>query len=255
MITRSGVIAALFLVAAAPVPAQSLASRVGEVGTGTVRMRYAARDGICGNGTNIRMDRNRNGEWTSDCEPGPIRVALEVESGTVTEVRTYVGGRWRDGNATELGTVSAPLAAQYFFDLALRGTVIKGDLISAAVMADSTVTTEPLLRIARSQGVTKKVRKQAVFWLSQSAGEAATRGLVELVGDEAEDRDVREQAVFALSQLDHASGVPALVKVARTDKDPAIRKRAIFWLGQSEDPRAVELFEELLGTPRNPGGR
>ena len=28
--------------------------------------------------------------------------------------------------------------------------------------------------------------------------------------------------------------------------DPEIRRKALFWLGQSEDPRALALFEELL---------
>jgi HEAT repeat protein len=54
--------------------------------------------------------------------------------------------------------------------------------------------------------------------------------------------------VFALSQLDNDRGVPELIKVARTHRDPQIRKNAIFWLGQSEDPRAIALFEELLTT-------
>jgi hypothetical protein len=40
--------------------------------------------------------------------------------------------------------------------------------------------------------------------------------------------------------------VPALIRVARTNKDPELRKTALFWLGQSEDPRALDLFEEIL---------
>jgi len=60
------------------------------------------------------------------------------------------------------------------------------------------------------------------------------------------DREIREQAVFALSQRPKDEGVPALIRVARTNKDPEIRKRALFWLGQSGDPRALALFEELL---------
>jgi hypothetical protein len=35
----------------------------------------------------------------------------------------------------------------------------------------------------------------------------------------------------------------------RTHRDPDIRRRAIFWLGQSNDPRALALFEELLTAP------
>jgi HEAT repeat protein len=56
---------------------------------------------------------------------------------------------------------------------------------------------------------------------------------------------VRESAVFALSQQ-HEAGVPELIHIARTNRDPEIRRKAIFWLGQSNDPRALALFEDLL---------
>jgi len=34
--------------------------------------------------------------------------------------------------------------------------------------------------------------------------------------------------------------------VARTNRNPAVRKQAIFWLGQSKDPRALQFLEEIL---------
>jgi HEAT repeat protein len=52
--------------------------------------------------------------------------------------------------------------------------------------------------------------------------------------------------VFALSQRPQSEGVPILIRLARTDRDPEIRRDALFWLGQSNDPRALDLFEELL---------
>jgi len=60
---------------------------------------------------------------------------------------------------------------------------------------------------------------------------------------------VRESAAFALSQRPHDEGVPALIRIARENPDPELRKKAIFWLGQSDDPRALALFEELLTKP------
>ena len=41
-------------------------------------------------------------------------------------------------------------------------------------------------------------------------------------------------------------GVPLLIEVARTNRSPKVREQAIFWLGQSGDPRALEFFEEVL---------
>ena len=63
------------------------------------------------------------------------------------------------------------------------------------------------------------------------------------------DRDVREQAVFALSQQPREVGVPALLQIARTNRDPDVRRKAFFWLGQTHDPRALALFEEVLSRP------
>lgn len=37
-----------------------------------------------------------------------------------------------------------------------------------------------------------------------------------------------------------------LLKVAETNRDPAIRQDAIFWLGQSKDPRALDFLEKIL---------
>jgi len=60
------------------------------------------------------------------------------------------------------------------------------------------------------------------------------------------DREVRESAIFALSQRPRDEGVPALIRIVRTSRDPKLRKNALFWLGQSNDPRALDLIEELL---------
>jgi hypothetical protein len=52
--------------------------------------------------------------------------------------------------------------------------------------------------------------------------------------------------VFALSQLPRDEGVPKLIDVARTNRNPQVRKQAMFWLGQSNDPRALSFFAEVL---------
>lgn len=88
-----------------------------------------------------------------------------------------------------------------------------------------------------------------MFWLGQAAEQAATRGLDDLVAADTMDREIREATVFALSQRPREEGVPALIRIARTHRDPHVRRTAIFWLGQSDDSRALALFEELLTRP------
>jgi len=60
------------------------------------------------------------------------------------------------------------------------------------------------------------------------------------------DTGVKKKAVFALSQLPHDEGVPKLIEVAQTQRNPEVRKQAFFWLGQTHDPRALAYIEDVL---------
>ena len=238
------------LVLPARLEAQTLAQRVATAGDGTVRLSFAARRGVCGNGGhNITIvSDDEHGEWESDCTPGPVRMSLRVSGGRVTEAHTYVGGRWLapQGPTTDLGTVPASQAASDLLKLAERAGGDADDLITGATLADSAVVWPDLLRLARREDLPIETRRQAVFWLGQAAGEAATRGLDSITTDDSGDLEVRKQAVFALSQRPTDEGVPALIRVVRTSPNRELRKTALFWLGQSEDPRALGLFEEIL---------
>jgi hypothetical protein len=248
-VTVRRIVQALLAFSALPATAgaQTLAPRIAAVGSGTVRLSFAARPGVCGDGLhNIRV-KDGNDEWEEDCEPQPVRVALQVHNRRVTEIRSYVGGRWRSGvSATDLGTVRPQDAAAYFIFLAEHDGGVSGDPLLPATLADSITIWPALLRLARTPAVRPETRRTAVFWLGEAAGAAAARTLDSIAGDSAGDRDVRKQAVFALSQRSGNEGVPALLRIARTNPDPELRKTALFWLGQSEDPRALALFEEIL---------
>lgn len=242
--------------------AQSIASRVARVSNGTVRMSFKVKPGLCGSGNSFwhvggrgrttwgnDWNESRDVEYDVDCSTGPARVVLDRRDGEMTDLRFYVGGRWRPAGAdvVDLGMVPAREAADYLVSLAQSERGSMGEkAILPATLADSAVIWPALIKIARNPDVPRGTRSQSVFWLGQAAGDAATRGLNDLVVDNGVDREVREQAVFALSQRPREEGVPALIAVARTNKDPEIRKKALFWLGQSHDPRALDLFEELL---------
>lgn len=233
---------------AGAVGAQTLDRRVASAPDGTVRFSFATRPGVCGNGHNVNIQDSRNPDWESDCDNGPVRTVLTVSGGKVSRVRSYVGGRWRAGGTgvTDLGTVGAPEAANYLLDLASRVPGGSNEAVFAATLADSAMIWPALVRLAKNEAVPKETRRSAVFWLGQAAGTAATASLDSLVGDSQGDRQIREAAVFALSQRPKDEGVPALIRVAQTNRDPDIRRKAMFWLGQSDDPRALALFENIL---------
>jgi HEAT repeat protein len=89
------------------------------------------------------------------------------------------------------------------------------------------------------------VRSQAIFWLGQKAGKKATSTLTNAIENDP-DQQVKKKAVFALSRLPKDEGIPQLIHVASTNRDPAVRKDAFFWLGQSGDPRALTFLESVL---------
>jgi len=250
----AGLVLAATPLAAPGAIAQSgpIAQRVASAPDGKVRFTFATRPDVCGNGDNITTGiRESSDVVANDCQHGPVRIVLQVQNHQVTKVRTYVGGEWRaDAAATDLGDVPPQQAADYLLSLARSGSSqgAKG-AIFPATLANGVTVWPQLLQIARDDHVASAVRRDAVFWLGQAAGKAATANLAELANADTVDRGVREAAIFALSQQHDGSAVPELIHIAQTNRDPAIRKRAIFWLGQSNDPRALALFENLLTKP------
>jgi hypothetical protein len=252
-------VVAAVLVAAAPANSQALGRRIADAPDGKVRLEFAAKPDVCGHGSYISRGRNSTMNWdsdrsedveyTEDCALSPVRLVLEKQAGQVSKLRTYVGGRWRApvGTVTDLGKVSTREATDYLLSLVYAApTQPAREAIFPLTLADSVVIWPALMKIARDQSRPTGIRTQSVFWLSQIAGEAVTANLAELTGEAALDREIRKQAVFALSQRRGEEGVTALIQIARTNRDPEIRKNALFWLGQSHDPRALALFEEIL---------
>jgi hypothetical protein len=246
---------------ALPAEAQSLAQRVRAVGTGVADLHYTARPGTCGDGGDSFSFGNgmHFGTWygrSSDgmmpaCQPGPARVRLRVERGTITSMRVSIGSaRASEERPTELGAVPSAEAAAFFLALADSAEDRVGrQAIVAAVLADSVSVWPKLLAIAGDTArASRRLRHDATFWVGRFAAAKLTGNGEDIAaGDEGDDRDdSRSAAVFALSQLRGHAGVEPLLQVARTNRDPAVRRKALFWLGESGDPRAIALFREIL---------
>ena len=244
--------------ATASADSQGLAQRVRSVGSGIVQVRYASRPGTCGDGRRYFSLGRRTffGEWNGDgsrasCVPGPARVRMRVERGTVTSVRATVGPDVSyEERATDLGEVPSVDAASFFLALAdSASTRVTHGAITAAVLADSASVWQRLLAIAADTArVARSTQRDALFWVGRFAAAKVTGHGEDLAAiEESDDHDdSRDAAVFALSQLRGKEGVEPLLRIARTHKDPQLRQKAIFWLGQSGDPRAVALFREIL---------
>ena len=246
----------LAILVAAPLQAQSLASRVAEVDDGAVTFHYAARPGVCGDGeTFVRTGpHSYHGSWSSNrpmepCIFGPVQVRLTLADGAVQRIESWVGSP-RSRNARDLGAVSASEAAGYLMSIAERGdSRASAKAIFPAVLADSATVWPALFPIARNAS-SKSARQDALFWLSRFASGAVAGRTNSPFAEEEEpetaDDDLKSHAVFVVSQLPRHESVPQLIEIARSNRSWRVRSKALFWLGQSGDPRAIELFESVL---------
>ena len=240
--------------------AQSIAQRVGDAGDGLIQLRFASRPGVCGDGRGMIAGGDHmmlgdggwsegSGGWRRRCQPGPVRVVLRKTNGAVERVSSFIGGNDSGADVHDLGTISAQEAATYLLALARDAPHGVGNgAVVGAILADSTAPWPALAEVARDAH-SHETRQDAAFWLGQAAAARITgTTLFGDRGDEtpSDDEEVRGEAIFALSQQPRGQSVPALISVARTNRDPVLRRKALFWLGQSGDPRAIDLFSQIL---------
>jgi hypothetical protein len=91
-----------------------------------------------------------------------------------------------------------------------------------------------------------KVRDQAWFWLAHTGAAESEKAIGAALRKDV-DAHVREQAIFALSQLPGERATRALISVA---EDQSLtheqRKRAVFWLAESESAGAQAYLDKIL---------
>jgi len=266
-------IAGATLFAPAAAHAQPLAARIAAApADASVRFQFEARPGVCGDGESIMIDddRSRDGvtivrhdaggsSWTSsrdrfdengrlrECRTGPVVLELERSGGRITAATPRVGAT-TFRSTIDLGTVTPQEATQFLLaEETLRTPHHRAGerMIFTATLA-AVETWPSLLRLARAQQLHSDVRNQAIFWLAQAAGDRATDGLVSIIGDDSDEIEVRKHAVFALSRVEGSGSVDRLMEIARTNREPEVRRTAMFWLSRSGDARVVDFFEQIL---------
>jgi HEAT repeat protein len=103
-----------------------------------------------------------------------------------------------------------------------------------------------LLGVARDEAQGIEMRKQALFWAGQ-AGVPITQ-LTDLYSH-VTDQAMREQLIFVYSQRDEPAALDKLIDIAKSDANQELRKRALFWIGQSQDSRAVQALQDVIEQP------
>ena len=101
-----------------------------------------------------------------------------------------------------------------------------------------------LMNIAVNSKEDIELRKKALFWAGQSG--VAISEMSKLY-DRVNDSEMKEAIIFGLSQRQRDTGaIDKLFDIARNEKDAELRKKAIFWLGQSRDPRVQQFLMDLI---------
>ncbi|MFZ5624629.1 MAG: HEAT repeat domain-containing protein [Gemmatimonadota bacterium] len=118
---------------------------------------------------------------------------------------------------------------------------LKNRIIFSVSQARGADRSRWLLDIARNGNEPIEQRKQALFWAGQTG---ASMSDLAAIYNTVSDREMKEQLIFVYSQ--RKDGLDKLIEIARKEPDAELRKKALFWVGQSRDPRAVKLIEEIL---------
>ncbi len=150
----------------------------------------------------------------------------------------------RESAAFWIGQQQTPEAANVLLHTVTndKSSKVRENAVFGLYLVNCQEADDALVRIA-TKGKEKRTRKKAIFWL----GQKAVKRTAELLGgiiDDDPDSDIQKAAVFALSQ--HPEGLDRLIKIATTHRSLKVRKQAIFWLGQSDDPRALETILGIL---------
>ena len=145
--------------------------------------------------------------------------------------------------ATLRGTEGADIASKLMFND--KAADVRKHAAFALAQTKSPRVAADLIR----QGNTDKVgdvRAQAWFWLAHTGAVEAEKAIAAALRQDA-DEQVREQAIFALSQLPDDRAPRALIATAQDQTlSREQRKRAVFWLSQSESVEAQAYLEKVL---------
>jgi len=178
-----------------------------------------------------------------------------------------------------LSQQNEPKAQQLLRDFALRESE-SGDLREKAIFwlgqRRSTENTE-FLRNLYSRLTNQDLKDKVMFSLSQQRGVGNEQWLMNIAVNPKEDIELRKKALFLAGQAgvsiqelaalydrigdnelkDHLifvlsqrqsdrAATDKMFDIAKNEKDPELRKKAIFWLGQSRDPRVQQFLIDLI---------
>lgn len=103
-----------------------------------------------------------------------------------------------------------------------------------------------LLGIAVDDANSAELRGHALF----TAGQAGIPGSdLAALYDRLSNSQVKEKLIWVMSESKDRVATDKLVAIAQSDPDREMRKTALFWLGQKNDPRVRQILLDILNRP------
>jgi HEAT repeat protein len=126
----------------------------------------------------------------------------------------------------------------------LGDSVLKERTLLALSQTRDDENAQFLMGIVMDSGEDMRTRTRALFWVGQMRG--VELPIYDLYGQVTEP-EMKEQLIAVYGQRGRDSvAVDQLISIVRTERDPELRGKAIFWLGQTRSPRAAEVLREII---------
>ena len=167
----------------------------------------------------------------------------ETERILLDAARTDPDGQVREQAVQWLSQVDSP-AAVAALDSILRSAAdpaLQDKAIFALSQQDSPRARQALRDFALRSGISSDLRQKAIFWIGQ--GDDPDRvNFLKTLFSQLRDTESRDKILFSMSQVEGRESQRWLLGVAGdVNESIELRKKALFWVGQSDIP-ATELF-------------
>lgn len=168
----------------------------------------------------------------------------DAESMLLAAVRQDPDGEVRQQAVFWLGQSGGEHAASAL-DSILRSSSdpeVQEKAIFALSQQGSSKAMQSLRDFAMKKSAPTELRQNAIFWIGQSEGADNVRWLKSIY-QTVDDEELKDKIIFSVSQGDGREAKQWLVEVAGNQGESIeIRKKALFWLGQSSGTSLPELF-------------
>ncbi|HTE48079.1 MAG TPA: HEAT repeat domain-containing protein, partial [Gemmatimonadaceae bacterium] len=122
---------------------------------------------------------------------------------------------------------------------------VHSQIIQAIVRLKSPQATQWLVDMAKDKNLDAESRNNAIYWVGQQ--NLVDMNEMSVIYDQARnDPDVQRQVLYVYSTRKESAAVDKLMAVAKNDPDIEMRKQALYWLGQKNDPRVKQFILDLI---------